>query len=1068
MNSNLKFYILRLVATLLCIVTVLPLSAQIADEYVTLKKFLGAKMYGEAYNEILRYEITRDRIDPGLQKLRVDILEKTKEQMLKQAKVNPDDPAVFTILADIAFQQSDFDNALSYISKALDIKSAPLSNYVCAKILFRRGNIDSAFDRMGNVLESMPDSQVVFEDFQFLYSCKNYGQATAAKICKNSNFLLRATPAVAPTGPAIPVSPFENDPTQVAVNTTVAPNVDLLPPMEYTPKEDDDDSEILPDEVEPSDDISLEDDPFSDFDDDSDIEVPDPMGKNKPQQVVSKPVEDNSNRKDAEVLAEKARRSFERKDYQLARDEYKTALQLYPKLIDKDGTKKRIDDYFLMIEKFKEAMDYFEMGSLNRAEPLLEEVYRHDPEKYRSAAYYLGRIYLTKENPDYDKALKYFDIVINDKTVESDFIREAEWIKLQVLYEKGDFKEADRLFKYFEKEHSAFIKNKDRYGELYRGISYHLYKFWMWGGVILIFILFVFVAVLNSISHSLFLPKNPIEEVAKAYKAHKYKKAVSLGEKALAKGQPIQIEREILEIIVKCHFDTKNLQKCQEYARKILEKFPENDVAWAYLANSSIASNDTSNEAIAMYEDIYRENPGKLEYLPILAKHYVKTGNTTQEAMEILYTYYKTSERDPEVVEALANSYVKARILSNEAITVLETAIKTNNKPEYKELLARNYSKAGRFEETAKTCVEILETNIENMGIHVVYTSSMKKLNKIQDAIEQYDKFLEKYPNNLQLKEIAAGLKNDSENVSNLSSSASFPDLPNIPEDLPMPDLPEPGSEDYDVQDYLPPEDTIPIPDFLKNESVEPETIEKNAKDEKDIFDLPTFDSIQSQVENKTFEEKKAVEIPADSDWTGLEPAERGPAGDDNLPTLDPFNLSDSFLDEFAADLPVEQLPEEENLSEPGFEPDPDPDPDPDPVKPLPHSPSITNTKGFELEQKIHAAREAAAASNWDSIIDTLSNDYASNRNKDIGDLLIQAWLGKKNPIMAYELVETLDLDPEILSDSMKDLLYKVATALENDKKYKEALKMYDFICNVDINYKDAFDRSDKLYAKLK
>ena len=73
MNSNLKFYILRLVATLLCIVTVLPLSAQIADEYVTLKKFLGAKMYGEAYNEILRYEITRDRIDPGLQKLRVNI-----------------------------------------------------------------------------------------------------------------------------------------------------------------------------------------------------------------------------------------------------------------------------------------------------------------------------------------------------------------------------------------------------------------------------------------------------------------------------------------------------------------------------------------------------------------------------------------------------------------------------------------------------------------------------------------------------------------------------------------------------------------------------------------------------------------------------------------------------------------------------------------------------------------------------------------------------------------------------------------------------------------------------------
>ena len=92
MNSNLKFYILRLVATLLCIVTVLPLSAQIADEYVTLKSF-SAQNDGEAYNEILRYEITRDRIDRGC-KAQSRYFRENKRTNAKQAKVNPDDPAV--------------------------------------------------------------------------------------------------------------------------------------------------------------------------------------------------------------------------------------------------------------------------------------------------------------------------------------------------------------------------------------------------------------------------------------------------------------------------------------------------------------------------------------------------------------------------------------------------------------------------------------------------------------------------------------------------------------------------------------------------------------------------------------------------------------------------------------------------------------------------------------------------------------------------------------------------------------------------------------------------------------
>jgi hypothetical protein len=69
---------------------------------------------------------------------------------------------------------------------------------------------------------------------------------------------------------------------------------------------------------------------------------------------------------------------------------------------------------------------------------------------------------------------------------------------------------------------------------------------------------------------------------------------------------------------------------------------------------------------------------------------------------------------------------------------------------------------------------------------------------------------------------------------------------------------------------------------------------------------------------------------------------------------------------------------------------------------------------------------------------------------------------------MAMEIIETLDIDPEIISEDIKDILYRTGVALENKKKTDEALKMYDMICNVDINYKDAFDRSDRIYTSKK
>ena len=46
--------------------------------------------------------------------------------------------------------------------------------------------------------------------------------------------------------------------------------------------------------------------------------------------------------------------------------------------------------------------------------------------------------------------------------------------------------------------------------------------------------------------------------------------------------------------------------------------------------------------------------------------------------------------------------------------------------------------------------------------------------------------------------------------------------------------------------------------------------------------------------------------------------------------------------------------------------------------------------------------------------------------------------------------------------------MYNTALALENNKNYSQALKLYDVICNADINFRDAFDRSDRLYVKMK
>ena len=82
--------------------------------------------------------------------------------------------------------------------------------------------------------------------------------------------------------------------------------------------------------------------------------------------------------------------------------------------------------------------------------------------------------------------------------------------------------------------------------------------------------------------------------------------------------------------------------------------------------------------------------------------------------------------------------------------------------------------------------------------------------------------------------------------------------------------------------------------------------------------------------------------------------------------------------------------------------------------------------------------------------------------------LLVDAWLGNNKPEMALEIIQTLDFDPEMMSEDVKDVMYRTAVALEMNKNYSSALKLYDTICNADINYRDAFDKSDRLYVKMK
>ncbi|PKL50969.1 MAG: hypothetical protein CVV42_01320 [Candidatus Riflebacteria bacterium HGW-Riflebacteria-2] len=1043
-----------------------PSLAQVASEedFATLRKFLSARMYGEAYLELIRMEMAKDEFDPKLEKLRKDLLERTRERLTKQSRVSPDDPTIFIILADISFHEGKLEEASMHSTRALQNKGGPTANYVFAKILFRRGNLAQAFDQMASVLEQMPDSPVVFEDFQFLYSCKTYGIATARKLSKNSNFIRRATPVAGDASlPKIPESPFENDPTAVSTamlsqltepDTTTA--ADYATPDD--PADDTGDDNPLPDETGDEDDEGEDpgEDDATGFEDPDDAEVPDrplpdrPVPEQPPAKV-EEPERDPELEKmqKAEYWLKQAEAQFENHKYDDAKNNLERAVEFYPEVQGQVEIKQKLDKKFDLFKRYREAKDLFELEKYDQALPTLREAWEEEPDRFKEAPFYIGKSYILRADPDLDEALKYLDVVLKNTDLEPLFRRDIEWTRMELLYALGKYEQANAIFQEFRKNEEAFAKNQPNFTDLRIGLFYHLNKFWVQVGIGVFALLFLIIFLLQLVPAITLSFSDPLKSARYAYEKKKYDKVVSIVEKALLKKQPVQIERELLEINAKTHFELKNYVRCQENARLLLEKFPTNNIAWGFLAKASMACNDSSSEAIAMYETIYKDNPAKTEYLPVLGKHYAETRNYTVEAMGILGTCYQSGIREPEIVLALAHGYVQNRTMGTEVIGILEEALKIKDLVEFRELLARNYSKASRFSDAARECIKVLNENINNMGIHVVYTSSMKKLNMLDEAIAQYQDFIQRNPGNEQLGEILVGLKKDATEFG--GDSGEF--IPEIPDELPMPDLPDSDGSgnltaaDIDIENFVepPPEGfetnestDIPIPDFLKD-TLQPE---------------PANHSTTTEAAAKI--PKKAVE----------------------LPTLDPFS-DDSLLDELAGELPEELGGESSSSSVDNFaarnmvsesdliasQPPPPAEPPAPPIATPPSARPISKS-GATTQQNLALAREKAQRGKWEEVVEILSPDFASSRDKDVGVLLASAMLQKNSPVMAMEILETLDFDPEIMTENIKSVLYRTGVALEEGKKYPEALKMYDMICNVDINYKDTFDRSDRLYSR--
>ncbi len=1057
------------------------------SDYATLRKFLSARMYGEAYNELLRQELSGNAMDPKLKNLKKDLLDRTKAKLEKQAKVSPDDAGVFTILADIAFQQGDYDRASQYASTAINNNGSAMANYIFAKILFRKGNISQAFDQMSKVLEAMPDSPIIFNDFQFLYTCQQYGVNTAKKLTKDSSFLIRTTP-IAYDGEDLdaPESPFDNDPTATAdapdfSDYNTASSKSSEDDYDYTAENETDVDEDLaelskltqspkpkakpvedrpePEKKQPEkketkaketplpDEVGNDDDLFGDEPDTDDVfaaitgeKIDSPEQPKKKEAAESEEDPEAAKIAEAERLLESAKTKF--------RDEYlddaymniQEINKIYPALPGKEEVENKILYEKDLLKRYNNAFELLENNEFDKALKIFKEAYNYKPKKFPEAPYYLGKCYLLKDEPDKEQALKNFNIALANPDLNDEARRDTLWTKIEIFIENERYEEADEIYSgYFLVKEKEFAESQNDNRFIYYKLWWELWKPWILIGFSLFLGIIAFVFILQFLPDMAMWGGDPLAKAQKALDAGEYQKAVKFGEKGLSKPQPIQRDRQIREVLIQAYYALENYEKVQMHAKTVLKGFPENSIAWGHLAKASIAVKDTSHEAVKMYEDMYHSDPSRRDLLPILAHYYASTKNTTSAAMEILTDYHNDAPGDQDTIIALAEGYIKNRTMTNDIVPVLSEAIRIKDKIEYRELLARTFSKCGMYNEAARECINVLNRSINNVGIHVVYTSSMKKLKKISEAIEQYKIFINNNPGNSQLLEIVNGLKKEAVDTSTLVD-----DVPKLSDELGMP-----GMDDDEIANFVepPPEGfeeeekpATPIPDFMQEESAYENKSNELPSLPDDIQTLDPFADNDPLLEGFDTEEL---------------PEELG--GTARVPTSSSSSL-DSLINDFNSNnginndsIPSYESFDVEAASSKSVIPD-----------------AAPKTGVLELGKKLERAKDLCITRRWDEVIDLLSPEFATERNLEAGLILVDAWLGNKKPDMALEIIQTLDIDPEMMNDKIKDAMYRTAESLELAKKYKQALHMYDTICNADINYKDAFDRSDRLYSKIK
>lgn len=78
--------------------------------------------------------------------------------------------------------------------------------------------------------------------------------------------------------------------------------------------------------------------------------------------------------------------------------------------------------------------------------------------------------------------------------------------------------------------------------------------------------------------------------------------------------------------------------------------------------------------------------------------------------------------------------------------------------------------------------------------------------------------------------------------------------------------------------------------------------------------------------------------------------------------------------------------------------------------------------------------------------------------------LLIRCYLRKDLVDLARQQFDGLDLEKLVVTDEIKETAYELARVLEEKGQFKEALKLYNYICKVDIGFRDVFDKFEELH----